>query len=56
MKLMKSNQEFKHTNFIAAQLGARMNYAIQEIFQKNDLFKKLYTDIFFSNFRITIIQ
>lgn len=46
---MKSNQEFKYTNFIVAQLGARMHYAVPEIFQQNDLLKRFYTDLYFFN-------
>lgn len=46
---MKSNQEFKTKKFIVAQLGARMHYAVPEIFQQNDLLKKFYTDLYFFN-------
>lgn len=46
---MKLNQEFKHTKFIVAQLGARMHYAVPEIFQQNNLLKHFYTDLYFFN-------
>ncbi|MGZ5486268.1 MAG: hypothetical protein ACXWFB_10235, partial [Nitrososphaeraceae archaeon] len=46
---MKSNHEFKRNKFIVAQLGARMHYAVPEIFQQNDLLRKFYTDLYFFN-------